>query len=421
MTATVFQPTLPARGATKLTAYQRPWWEISTHAPRTGSDGVRWAESSRRKDFNPRSPHGERLLSSYNILWQLSFQPTLPARGATLNQLVADNGTEISTHAPRTGSDTISDAPRGGGSIFQPTLPARGATRAAAVRAWNNDISTHAPRTGSDTRRRGADGVLGDISTHAPRTGSDSLAIFSSILTGYFNPRSPHGERPSPPRLLPRLQHFNPRSPHGERHLAVLAHQPDVVISTHAPRTGSDGCCERKQNKHPCISTHAPRTGSDSRCKPVSAESCISTHAPRTGSDGDWYDAWDSGAISTHAPRTGSDTSKHRKSSLTSYFNPRSPHGERRTLPRVVKRRGRNFNPRSPHGERRCGYMMRLRKLNNFNPRSPHGERPPPKHGSTRIPGISTHAPRTGSDSNTKKKRMRFGYFNPRSPHGERL
>ena len=36
--------------------------------------------------------------------------------------------------------------------------------------------------------------------------------------------------------------------------------------------------------------------------------------------------------------------------------------------------------------------------LANFNPRSPHGERPPPKHGGTRIPGISTHAPRTGSD-----------------------
>ena len=32
------------------------------------------------------------------------------------------------------------------------------------------------------------------------------------------------------------------------------------------------------------------------------------------------------------------------------------------------------FNPRSPHGERRRGYKARTR-ADNFNPRSPHGER----------------------------------------------
>ena len=78
----------------------------------------------------------------------------------------------------------------------------------------------------------------------------------------------------------------------------------------------------------------------------------------------------------------------------------------------------------------------------HFNPRSPHGERPPRGGRTRRRNGISTHAPRTGSDRRTathKRRRERFqptlpargatsyqikpgapGNFNPRSPHGER-
>ena len=78
------------------------------------------------------------------------------------------------------------------------------------------------------------------ISIHAPLTGSDSCKIMYYAIVVYFNPRSPHGERPVSqwtaifPALfqstLPsrgatadqgkpgRHQHnFNPRSPRGER------------------------------------------------------------------------------------------------------------------------------------------------------------------------------------------------------------
>ena len=37
----------------------------------------------------------------------------------------------------------------------------------------------------------------------------------------------------------------------------------DLMISTHAPRTGSDGYAGRVQRRKRTISTHAPRTGSD--------------------------------------------------------------------------------------------------------------------------------------------------------------
>ena len=102
---------------------------------------------------------------------------------------------QISIHAPRTGSDK---------TIYCSTL--------------SLSISIHAPRTGSDDGSFVEAVTLG-ISIHAPRTGSDSdrwqlyhnCKAFQSTLpargatfiigkrvdaNGYFNPRSPHGERP---------------------------------------------------------------------------------------------------------------------------------------------------------------------------------------------------------------------------------
>ena len=191
------------------------------------------------------------------------------------------------------------------------------------------------------------------ISTHAPRTGSDS-AIESAIDAAKdFNPRSPHGERRYYAVCCNREQdNFNPRSPHGERRvIRWLRNQPRIfqptlpargatwsnassafsmVISTHAPRTGSDPhaihlvdaqilfqptlpargatSCIPQLARNLKISTHAPRTGSDpSASHPSAPIRTISTHAPRTGSDGDFSSGNKNLEISTHAPRTGSD------------------------------------------------------------------------------------------------------------------
>ena len=58
-----FQPTLPARGATR----------------RFG------ALLGATADFNPRSPHGERPRAGDERGGGKAFQPTLPARGATIS------------------------------------------------------------------------------------------------------------------------------------------------------------------------------------------------------------------------------------------------------------------------------------------------------------------------------------------------
>ena len=79
----LFQPSLPARGATSrgLRADGPPG--ISTLAPREGSDSISRGRLSRLPHFNPRSPRGERplVVSIKDIC--CAFQPSLPARGAT--------------------------------------------------------------------------------------------------------------------------------------------------------------------------------------------------------------------------------------------------------------------------------------------------------------------------------------------------
>ena len=77
---------------------------------------------------------------------------------------------------------------------FQSTLPARGATSADHMAQAPDCISIHAPRTGSDGQGRKPQ-PSPHISIHAPRTGSDPKTSEKGERLGNFNPRSPHGER----------------------------------------------------------------------------------------------------------------------------------------------------------------------------------------------------------------------------------
>ena len=62
----------------------------------------------------------------------------------------------------------------------------------------NDLISIHAPRVGSDPPESGRRTLCSLISIHAPRVGSDRAGAFQAVFAGYFNPRSPCGERPPP-------------------------------------------------------------------------------------------------------------------------------------------------------------------------------------------------------------------------------
>ncbi len=151
-----------------------------------------------RRHFNPRSPHGERPSRRRSQgCWRRA----------------------ISIHAPRTGSDTpLSSQRLTRRKAFQSTLPARGATVVLSILAFGIlVISIHAPRTGSDLRNLHVPANI-TISIHAPRTGSDDAGRPREPIGFHFNPRSPHGERRTPPGSARCGRNFNPRSPHGERH-----------------------------------------------------------------------------------------------------------------------------------------------------------------------------------------------------------
>ena len=124
------------------------------------------------------------------------------------------------------------------------------------------------------------------ISIHAPRTGSDTGRFAGLEILPYFNPRSPHGERPSQAACFASRSHFNPRSPHGERrHLRGRA----IVIgdiSIHAPRTGSDVATVMAAMADVSqFQSTLPARGATITFTRFKMGDGISIHAPRTGSD----------------------------------------------------------------------------------------------------------------------------------------
>ena len=170
-------------------------------------------------------------------------------------------------------------------------------------------------------------------------------------------------------------ENFNPRSPCGERPQLLDISRCTATISIHAPRVGSDAA-DGRMSPGSVISIHAPRVGSDQDYRIFAAEYIISIHAPRVGSDiiqtapvkglseefQSTLPVWGAtllvfellmrrlfqstlpvwGAtlcpsqtmrsersISIHAPRVGSDNRQNTQNRGLSYFNPRSPCGER--------------------------------------------------------------------------------------------
>ena len=146
----------------------------------------------------------------------------------------------------------------------------------------------------------------------------------------HFNPRSPHGERPSgtslpcvlilfqstlpargattPSAMLPPISAFQSTLPaRGATFRRLQRACPDAFQST-LPARGATSVKRIIRNFN-LISIHAPRTGSDDRASPFSLPPHkISIHAPRTGSDAVRIGYAVLIGISIHAPRTGSDS-----------------------------------------------------------------------------------------------------------------
>ena len=191
---TVFQSTLPAWGETRREVDgQRPA-RISIHSPRMGRDPKYSIQRLYVTDFNPLSPHGERLADKQAQCALFVFQSTLPAWGETMQRRERQLEHIISIHSPRMGRDGHGQVSAGHGGR----------------------ISIHSPRMGRDPFGKMLYPVY-QISIHSPRMGRDRWLWPGSISMSYFNPLSPHGERPRRWRYRRYGPDFNPLSPHGER------------------------------------------------------------------------------------------------------------------------------------------------------------------------------------------------------------
>ena len=168
--------------------------------------------------FNPRSPHGERLLQVGKRMMEFDFNPRSPhgeRRHVTTPLLPV---ARISIHAPRTGSDQQFQCGLTRCIRFQSTLPARGATESACRNENAGNISIHAPRTGSDQGDLDKETRLKLFQSTLPARGATLAGCDGAPSPKDFNPRSPHGERRGAACVVGNEPgYFNPRSPHGER------------------------------------------------------------------------------------------------------------------------------------------------------------------------------------------------------------
>ena len=259
----IFQSTLPARGAT-----------IST-LPR----------GSTARDFNPRSPRGERHVNAAHGIAYLNISIHAPREGSDHRILGKAAPTLIiSIHAPREGSDRMISIIRCLLKIFQSTLPARGATIKMVCLLSLGLFQSTLPARGATKRARYLQKRI-DISIHAPREGSDVSDRTIIILSGYFNPRSPRGERRS----------------------ALINRHKNLIFQSTLPARGAT-CARASRADSFEISIHAPREGSDAAVQ-------SKLHPPQP--------------FQSTLPARGATPSAADQERNCKHFNPRSPRGER--------------------------------------------------------------------------------------------
>ena len=106
-------------------------------------------------------------LTDLRVNWQRLFQSTLPVKGATRRP---------DRHLPQ--------------GAFQSTLPVKGATRRPDRHLPQGAFQSTLPVKGA-TLLGGALCKKALVSIHAPREGSDQIAIICQFFQRRFNPRSP--------------------------------------------------------------------------------------------------------------------------------------------------------------------------------------------------------------------------------------
>ena len=274
-------------------------------------------------DFNPRTPCGVRRNGGLRDGLDRSFQSTPPVRGATLADIRAATGADISIHAPRAGCDASSSLIYSSASYFNPRTPCGvrrfrrwrllappyfnprtpcGVRRVQeAARQQEIDISIHAPRAGCDHAHHRAVGHA-VISIHAPRAGCDVRRVWRVCF-----------------------QNFNPRTPCGVRRALPLAPTADQVFQSTHPVRGATRHTERRRSWASFQSTHPVRGATLTRCGVSSSQNDFNPRTPCGVRRGRVGAALPGDHISIHAPRAGCDAPITRLDAVCRQFQSTHP------------------------------------------------------------------------------------------------
>ena len=180
--------------------------EVSIRAALTGGDLADTLASAQSLCFNPRRPHGRRLLTE-----TVSFSPE-----------------SVSIRAALTGGDSRSMPPGKAESCFNPRRP-HGRRLVDECDETPEEMFQSAPPSRA--------------ATAAPMAATTSATC--------FNPRRPHGRRPLPPPLLKQSATFQSAPPSRAATILVSEAIGKVRVSIRAALTGGDSV----------LAMHAPRRG----------------------------------------------------------------------------------------------------------------------------------------------------------------
>ena len=160
----------PTRGATVLNPVADP---VSIHAPHTGSDRLRCGCHADWLSFNPRPPHGERLMTSRLTASDNGFNPRPPHGERRSISTPTQRDARCFNPRPPHGERLTGRRPLDDRATFQSTPPTRGATRSCSDCVQTMTFQSTPPTRGATSHIRVNLYRCRRVSIHAPHTGSD--------------------------------------------------------------------------------------------------------------------------------------------------------------------------------------------------------------------------------------------------------
>ena len=168
---------------------------------------------------------------------------------------------KISIHAPRRGSDVISQAPSEVAWYFNPRSPQGERHTSRETKIIFQNFNPRSPQ-GERLCKSATYTFTTRFQSTLPAGGATSRNYDILRLLINFNPRSPQGERHTAKRFTLHTLYFNPRSPQGERPPPFCLYHTAKGFQSTLPAGGATSTFGASAGGS-YISIHAPRRGSD--------------------------------------------------------------------------------------------------------------------------------------------------------------